>query len=209
MRKRRNKKNSKQNTTTNSLPPISIALPENISAKEMQHIIANAIIEAEAIKKCKEKEQHDAALAEWHKKIGYKEYDNRIRCFFNEAKVFFRIMFLRRKDIEGDHAAVTLLRLFIRLFFGLMQFCSTVATVILLAYIPIRYIIEAVAPFPWLLYIRCFPFALVALIFSRLFRMAGIEMDKLDDRNYLFSLFAAITSFVSMIIAVIAVVKGA
>lgn len=207
MGKRGNKRNTKQ-TVGKSLPPINISLPENMSAEEMQHIIANAIIEAETIKKCKEKEQHDIALAEWHKKIGYKEYDNRIRCFFNEAKVFFRIMFLRRKDVEGDRAAVTLLKLFIGFFFGFLQFCSIVITVVLLAYIPIRYIIEGVAPFPWLLYIRCFPFAFLAFIFSRLFRMAGIEMDKLDDRNYLFGLFAAITSFVSMIIAVIAVVKG-
>ena len=52
-------------------------------------------------------------------------------------------------------------------------------------------------------------FGILAFVFSRLFRMAGIEIDNLDDRNYLFGLFASITSLISIIIAVIAIVKGA
>ena len=66
MRKSRNKKKSKQNIASNPLQSVNISLSENMSAKEMQHIIANAIIEAEEIKAQKEEEKRKAALAEWH-----------------------------------------------------------------------------------------------------------------------------------------------
>ena len=66
MRKGRNKKKSKQNIASNPLQSVNISLSENMSAKEMQHIIANAIIEAEEIKAQKEEQNRKAALAEWH-----------------------------------------------------------------------------------------------------------------------------------------------
>jgi hypothetical protein len=41
-----------------------------------------------------------------------------------------------------------------------------------------------------------------------MFRMASIEIEKIEDRNYLFGLFASVASIVSIVIAIIAVVKG-
>ena len=54
MGKIRNKKKSKQNIASNPLQSVNISLPANMSAEEMQHLIANAIIEAEDIKAQKE-----------------------------------------------------------------------------------------------------------------------------------------------------------
>ena len=45
------------------------------------------------------------------------------------------------------------------------------------------------------------------LIFSRVFRIASIEVDEIRDNNYLFGLFAALTSIVSIIVAIVALLK--
>ncbi len=74
-----------------------------------------------------------------------------------------------------------------------------------IGYFPIQYLMGNTRQFPWLLYIDYILLAVIAFLFSRLFRMASIEIDKLDDHNYLFGLFASITSFISIVIAVVAI----
>lgn len=209
MRKIKNKKKSKQNIASNPSQSVNISLPENMSAEEMQHIIANAIIEAEEIKAQKEEEKRKAALAEWHNIVGYKEYQNKIKQFFNNVKTFTKILFLPKKYIKGDRASTILLKSVISLFFGLMKWCSLTLAVLLIAFVPAQYLMQNISVLPWYQNVLFILFGVLAFVFSRLFRMAGIEMDNLDDRNYLFGLFASITSLVSVIIAVIAIVKGA
>lgn len=209
MGKGKSKKKAKQNTSSNPLQSTNINLPENMNAEGMQHIIANAIVEAEEIKAQKEENHRKKVLAEWHKTIGYKEHENGFKQFCNYVYVFIKILFLPKKDIKGNTASSVLLILFIELFFGLMKWISLLLAILLLVCFPILYFMGNISQFPWQLYSYCVPLALLAFIFSRLFRMAGIEIDNLNDRNYLFGLFASITSFVSIIIAVVAIVKGA
>lgn len=45
------------------------------------------------------------------------------------------------------------------------------------------------------------------LIFSRVFRIVSIEVDEIRDNSYLFGLFAAMTSIISIIVAIIALAK--
>jgi len=209
MGKGRNKRNAKQNTASKSLQPVNINLPENMSKEEMQHIIACAIVEAEEIKAQHKEEQHKKDLAEWYGVIGFKEHRNKFKNGLNKVMVFFRIMFLPEKHIKGDIALSTLLKLLILPFLWVMKLLSLLLSVGLIVYIPIQYFAGKMNQFPWLLYVYLLPFAFFAFVLSRLFRMASIEIDKLDNRNYLFGFYASITSFVSIIIAVIAIVKGA
>lgn len=203
------KRRAKKDANPKPSQSVNIHLPENMSAEEMQHIIACAIVEAETIKVQKEKEQHELALSEWHKAIGLKEYDNKIRQFFNNIKVFIKILFLPKKLIEGDRASSILLKSVIALFFWIMKWCSLILSILLIAFVPIQYLLKDIAILPWHQNVIFILYGILAFVFSRLFRMAGIEVDKLDDRNYLFALFASITSLVSIVIAVIAIVKGA
>ncbi len=209
MGKGKNKKNAKQNNTSKSLQPVNINLPENMNKEEMQHIIARAIVEAEEIEAQHKEEQHQKDLAEWHGVIGYKEHRNKFKNGLNKVIVLFRVMFLPEKHIKGDIALSTLLKLCISTFFGFMNFLSLLLSACLIAYMPIQHFTGKTNQFPWLLYVYLLPCAIIAFILSRLFRMASIEIDKLDNRNYLFGFFASITSFVSIIIAIIAIAKGA
>jgi len=49
---------------------------------------------------------------------------------------------------------------------------------------------------------------LLSFLLSRFCRLASVEADKPEDRNYLFSLFAAIASIVTVAGAAIAIVKA-
>lgn len=209
MRKGRNKRKAKQNTVSKPLQSVNINLPGNMSADEMQHIIAHAIVEAEEIKAQKEAEQSETALAEWHAIIGYKKYENKFRNILNEIKVFFKVMFLPKRHIEGDRASTALLKTVISSFFWIMKWCSLGFAVCLFAFIPAQFLIHDVATLPLYQNVIIVLFGTASFIFSRLFRIISIEIDKLDDRNFLFGLFASVTSLVSIIIAVIAIVKGA
>ncbi len=44
------------------------------------------------------------------------------------------------------------------------------------------------------------------IIMSGIFRMASIEVDSFEDRNFLVGLFAAITSIISIAVAIVAIV---
>ena len=48
--------------------------PSNISDDQLQHIIANAIVEAEEMKEQKKREAQEAEIAEWRKAIGLRDY---------------------------------------------------------------------------------------------------------------------------------------
>lgn len=50
--------------------------------------------------------------------------------------------------------------------------------------------------------------ALSMFMISRLFKIARIESEKMEDKNNLYGLFASITSIISIVIAIIAIVKG-
>lgn len=208
MGKSRNKKNAKQNAASKPMQSVNICLSETMSAAEMQHIIAGAILEADKIKAQNEEEEHKIVLSKWQNIIGYKEHKNILKNALNKIKVFFKIMFLPKKYIEGDLASSILLKAVISFFFWFMKWCSLLLAVFLTVYMPMQCFLDKQSQFLWSMYANCIAFAFLAFIFSRLFRMAGIEIDKLDDRNYLFGLFASITSLVSIIIAVIAIIKG-
>ena len=209
MGKGRNSESAGKNTDSKPLLTVKVNFPEKMNAEEMQHIIACAIVEAEEIKAQKEEEKRKAALAEWHNIVGYKKYKNKMKQFFNNVKVFTKILFLPKKYIEGDRASTILLKSVISLFFGLMQCCSLILAILLIAFVPAQYLMQNIDVLPWYQNMLYILFGILAFVFSRLFRMAGIEIDNLDDRNYLFGLFASITSLISIIIAVIAIVKGA
>lgn len=56
---------------------------ERMSADELQHIIAGAIIEAEDMKAEREAEKKASELAEWHKVIGYDRNKKGIARWWN------------------------------------------------------------------------------------------------------------------------------
>ena len=209
MAKERKKKNPQQPTT-----PINVALPSGMSAEEMQHIIARAMVEAEELKEQKKNEQREKEHAEWRKNIGYKEYSDKkafskaFLTMFNRIGCFLRMLFVPAKHIKGDRASFGLLQMCVSACFSLAYFISFIASFLLFFGGIASFFIPMEIPFAWTTSVWCIIIGLGCFLFSRMFRMASIEVQKIEDRNYLFGIFASLASIVSIIIAIISIAKG-
>ena len=113
----------KRKKKANNQPVISAPAPSGISADQWQHIMANAIVEAEEIKEQRKREAQEAEVARWRTVMGYREFDDEnaafreVKTFFNAIGCMIRLCSIKRKDIRGDRASFVLLKLFLSLFF--------------------------------------------------------------------------------------------
>lgn len=217
MGKRGNQKNTKQAATPNSLRAVNIVLPEKMSAEEMRRIITAAIVESERQKRVEEEKERERIFQQWKKDMGQKDFshlkNHSIKKFFcsfwNDVVVLKNILFAPHEKVKGDAATVAMLKFILEFIFFLIQMAILllVLVIVYLAIIQFRKVslsFTEIMSAIGLLFMGIFLF-----LFSTFFRLARIESDKIDDRGYLLNLCAAIASFISMIIAVIAVVKGA
>lgn len=189
-------KQKRKNKPKNNTQLDNNAITKPLSSEELQHIIANALAEAETLKQTKETELRENEKEEWAKTIGS-----------TPVKRFFRLMLLPKSKIRGDNTTFQLLKLFAGLFFELAKVLTLIFSVFMLAYVPLQYFVDSFPCLPFGYNIVLLIFSLVSIILSRIFRVAAIEVDKIEDRNLLFGIFASITSFVSIIVAVIALIK--
>lgn len=189
-------KQKRKNKPKNNIQLDSNAIAKSLSSEELQHIIANALAEAETLKQTKESELRENETKEWARTIGA-----------TPIKRFFRLIFLPKSKIRGDNTTFLLLKLLAEIFFGFAKWISILLSVFIVAFIAAQYLSDIVAPLEWWNNAYLAFFAFVLFFFSRIVRIAAIEVDKIEDRNLLFGIFASITSFVSIIVAVIALIK--
>lgn len=209
-RKCKTPKEQKQPTN----PPVNIVLPDSLSAEEMQQIITNALLAVEDTKEQRATEKKEQERKNFREAMGYKDYSTEkglkksILVFLNRNKMIFKLLFAPKRLIKGDDATFGLLKMTLEIFFWLAKWATTLFAAIVIAYIPLQYIVEAIPVISIGQNVIFGIYAVVSFLLSRMFRMASIEVDKIEDRNYLFGLFASVASIVSIVIAIIATVKG-
>lgn len=203
------KKNKKQNNSeVKQAPPITL------SGEDLQHLIAHAIIEADKIKKEARNKQQNAELLEWRAATGYKEFSDKskflcgVKTFFNRFWCFIKLCFVPSKAIKGDRASFALMKLFLCAFFGFAKWILGLASLLFVVYGIALFFASETMPALWISNVGLIVLGITVFFLSRMFRMASIEIEKIEDRNYLFGLFASVASIVSIVIAIIAVVKG-
>ena len=208
MAKERKKKNTQQPTTL-----INVVLPSNMSAEEMQQIITNSLLAVEDAKEQKAKEQKEQDRQNFREAMGYKDYSHEkglkrsFLVFCNRVKMIFKLFFAPKHLIKGDDATVGLLKISVEMFFWVAKWAATLFTVFAIAYIPLQYIVEAIPVLPIMSNVLLGCFAFSSFLLSRMFRMASIEVVKIEDRSLLFGIFASVASIVSIAIAIVAIVK--
>lgn len=190
--RRKNAKEQKQSTNV----PVNIVLPGSMNAEEMQQIITNALLAVEDTKAQKAKEQKEQERKEWEETVGN-----------NPLKRFFKILFLPKKYIKGDKTTFALLKVFVGMFFGLAKILTLLFSIFAIAYIPLQYVIAGISDLSIGQNIILAVYAVLSFLFSRMFRMASIEVDKIEDRSLLFGIFASVASVVSIAIAIVAIFK--
>ncbi len=205
---KKSKKNKRESNTN-----VNIVLPNTLSSDEMQQIIANAILSAEEASKQRVLDQKEKEQDAFRKAMGYKDYSNEkglkkhILVFFNRTIMLLKLLFAPKHYIQGDAATFGLLKLFIEAFFWLAKAFTTLFALLLIVYMPLQFIVETIPTLSFSQNFLIVSIAFIAFVLSRMLRMASVEVDKLEDRTLLFGIFASVSSIVSIVLAIIAVVK--
>ena len=203
------KKSQKQNNETNQPMPAHInAASGQMSTDELQHMIVNAIMEAEDMKAKREADKKAEELAEWHKVIGYDKSKTGIAKVWNGFSSTVKAMFVSKKYIKGDRASTALIQLLLKYCFQVLRGICSILMLLLIATIALSFTSSSIPRLNWSQIVFCVLMSILMLMISRLFRIASIEAEKMEDRNNLYGLFASIASIISIVIAVIAIVKG-
>ena len=205
---KKNKKN--KNAPSNN---VNIVLPDSMSAEEMQQIITNALLAVEDAKEQKAKEQKEEERKIFREAMGYKDYPHEkglkrsFLVFCNRVKMLFKLFFAPKHLIKGDDATFGLLKMSIEIFFWVVKWAATLFAIFAIAYIPLQYTVKAIPVLPLMSNVLLGCFAFSSFLLSRMFRMASIEVDKIEDRSLLFGIFTSVASIVSIVIAIVAIVK--
>ncbi len=188
---------AKKKRTVKENAPVYISLPNSMSAEEMKHIIAEALVEADEIRKQRNDENNEDAVQKLRSFMGYKKYEGTNRYIgyicsvLNFFKTIVRLPMIPQKVIKGNLVSLSLLKALIVLVF---QFVTWLFGLFALYF------------FWKMIHQRSIIYIFHVILFYILmgiFRMARIEIDKIEDRNYLIGLFTAIASTISIIIAVV------
>lgn len=203
------KKSQKQNSEARQSTPVHINTTSGqMSADELQHMIANAIMEAEDMKAKREADKKAEELTEWHKAIGYDKSKTGVAKIWNYITSFFKGLFVRKKYIKGDRASTTLIQFFLQICFQILYGICTFISLMLIIYIICSAALPNIENLNGVQVLFYILMALSMFMISRLFKIARIESEKMEDKNNLYGLFASITSIISIVIAIIAIVKG-
>lgn len=209
MSKRKQAKKNKQ-----EIPQAAGSLPATVtlSQDELKKVIAEAIIESkkviEAETAAELKKQQEADLKEWQAALGIKNKSD--ACGFKKIlweglstlKVYFVLPFVKKSAIKGEHSIFSLLAFGIGTFFTVAQFSVPV-----IAFLLWRLFIQNQSPISCSSILFLIVLCLGSLLFIGFFRMAKIEVIHIKDKMLLLNLFACIATTVSIIIAIIALLR--
>lgn len=139
------KKSQKQNSEARqSAPAHTNAASGQMSADELQHMIANAIMEAEDMKAKREADRKAEELAEWHKVIGYDKSKTGIAKVLNGFSSTVKAMFVPKKYIKGDRTFTALIQLLLKSCFQVLRCICSILMLLLIATIPLSFTLSLI-----------------------------------------------------------------
>lgn len=171
-----------------------------IDDERITKIIVNALAEYDRQKQKAAKEEAEKERKTAEAKLGIKGNKGKFRAVL-------KILFRPKKYAKNMNAGAGLVRVALYAFYKLVELITLICAILFLAVIPLQYCIPSVVPMKWYLSVVSGVWSITLLLLSRMFRIAAIEVDEVKDNNYLFGLFTAVTSIVSAIISIIALVK--
>lgn len=171
-----------------------------IEDERISKIIVNALTEYDKQKQEKAKFENEAKLKADEKRLGINGNKGKIRAVL-------KILLRPKKYAKNMNAGAGLVRVALYAIYKLVELITLICAILFLAVIPLQYCIPSVVPMKWYLSVVSGVWGITLLLLSRMFRIAAIEVDEVKDNNYLFGLFTAVTSIVSAIVSIIALVK--
>ena len=205
---RKNKRGSNTSGTKNA-PPLNITLSDGMSASEMQSLIVRALLEYDQKKQERDKQIEANALNEWRQRIGYKDYSDRkllsriVLTIANSLMTLLKVLFMRKKQITGDFATISLMRIAISLVFFIAKWVLWGISIVLFLAYPCSLIVPGIPEIRFSEAVLRIEIGLITLLFAQLFRIASIEIEKMKDRNYIVDIFAAVAAVAAIIISLV------
>lgn len=191
------KQKQKGQAKTESVKAENVATIED---ERISKIIVNALTEYDKQKQEKAKFENEAKLKADEKRLGINGNKGKFRAVL-------KILFRPKKYAKNMNAGTALVKLALQGFYKIVEWITLICAILFLAVIPLQYCIPSVVPMKWYLSVVSGVWGITLLLLSRMFRIAAIEVDEVKDNNYLFGLFTAVTSIVSAIVSIIALVK--
>lgn len=213
VKKRKQNRNQGTGKVSNVVSAVHEKTFEGLTKEELVQVIAEALLRYDEQKSKKRDNEGKEQQERFNKLVGYKDHSSEsflkkiLFSFGNQIKVFFNILFMKKKQIEGTRATSSLIKMFTYCVFFLANLSLTLFSLFLIACVPIQYCVSTITPLPWYSNVLLIIAAFISFVFARLFRMASIEVEKLQDYNFIFGIFACVTSIISLAIAIIAILK--
>lgn len=206
-------KSKQKQRNQNKVENVKIDALTTLDDERITKIIVNALIEYDRVKEEKELNRKEEEQNEFYRTVGYKnfeEIDNkfkrRIAILLNRIVVFFKIMTMSKKRIKGIRTSIALLRI---IPYRLLKFVSVflfLAAVCAFGFIPLQIVFSILPQWETYQYFIVFLISFILYVLSQILRIAYIEIDMTEDQNFIFGTFTAVTTIISIIIAVIALV---
>ena len=131
-----------------------------------------------------------------------------IKIAINRIKCIFKICFLSRKNIKGDRVTFGILSMLLTLIFALVSLMLYVVTFIFFVCGIIALIRGQGAPLWGIEWYTFIPFSFAAFIFASIFRISSIEIEKVEDRDYIQSLLNIVLAIIAAVFAYLSLIKA-
>lgn len=191
------KQKQKEQAKTESVKAENVATIED---ERTAKIIVSALTEYDRQKQEATKAEEERIRKADEKRLGINGNKGKIRAVL-------KILLRPKKYAKNMNAGAGLVRVALYAFYKLVELIVGLCAILFIAVIPLQYCIPSVVPMKWYLSVVSGVWGITLLLLSRMFRIAAIEVDEVKDNNYLFGLFTAVTSIVSAIVSIIALVK--
>lgn len=195
MGKKKQKKKGQAKTESVTAESVS-----TIEDERTAKIIVSALTEYDRQKQEAAKAEEERIRKGDEKRLGINGNKGKFRAVL-------KILLRPKKYAKNMNAGAGLVRVALYAFYKLVELIVGLCAILFLAVIPLQYCIPSVVPMKWYLSVVSGVWGITLLLLSRMFRVAAIEVDEVKDNNYLFGLFTAVTSIVSAIVSIIALVK--
>ena len=172
--------------------------------------LAEAIVKAQQKAKEQQIKEKEQAFIEWRAELGYKEHNDKhglrkmLLVIGNRFIYAFRLMFVSKKrKIETSFSAIFLQTLLVG-FFNFLKLATLISSILFIGFIFYHPEID----FEKHDYIVLSVLAILSFLYSRLFRLISIEIDQMNDKEQLLSLFTAVVAIIPLVEIVFNFLKG-
>lgn len=172
----------------------------SIDDERITKIIVNALTEYD-------RQKQEAAKVEKEKEVETAEAKLRIKGNKGKFLAVLKVMVFPKKYKKMLTVNTVLLRVALKSLYKIVEIILYIIVACLFLCLPLHNIFPQLTNIDIGLTIALFVFSFPTFLLARIFRMEGIELEDITDSNYIFGLFAALTSIVSIIVAIVALLK--